>query len=225
MFSCSQAITGAMEFRSPGGAGDSKVFPRALAPAAVILILAVLLSMTTPAGAVDFIRGDVNQDGAVTVADSVALGLYFFSGTYEPACMETSDVNSDSQADISDCIRILQFILFDEPQPSMPFPDPGPDPDPGNSLGCVSYGGGAPLEDPAARLAIVDAAAPGGNSRLATITVAASSSAPTAGYRLSLVAPAGLIDAVGDQPRGLRDLTGHVGGEKGLSGIISRSGR
>ena len=91
----------------------------------------------------DWIRGDVNNDGVVNVADVVNLlnNIYpvgpIFRYWYCPA---TADANDDDTINLSDAIMLLSALYMGEPLPA-PWPTCGPDPTPGGSamLDCPSY--------------------------------------------------------------------------------------
>jgi hypothetical protein len=74
-----------------------------------------------------FIRGDVNMDWQVDVADVIYHLSYTFSGGPLPVCDDAADANNDGHADISDGIYVLTFIFSGGPAPQPPYPDPGPD--------------------------------------------------------------------------------------------------
>ena len=57
-----------------------------------------------------FKRGDANGDGAINIADAIAMLGYLFGG--EPLnCVAAMDVNGDNVADISDPIYELAFLF------------------------------------------------------------------------------------------------------------------
>ncbi|MBI4606284.1 MAG: hypothetical protein HY721_30330 [Planctomycetes bacterium] len=169
-------------------------------------------AMLAPAGRadpLDFIRGDTNSDRTVSISDAAhILGWFFLGGPTRLECESAGDLNEDGVLDISDPIHLLIYLFRDpagRPVPP-PFPAPGPDPTP-DDLGCAAYGNGTPLEDPAAEIRIIDAAAPGGDDAKVVITVAVSSTGAIAGYSLALL-DGGVLTANGDQdPPGFRDLS------------------
>lgn len=74
-----------------------------------------------------FIRGDVNMDGQVDIADVIFhLDYTFLSGPL-PVCMDAGDANDDGVSDISDAIFLLYWFFLDGPGPWFPFPNPGED--------------------------------------------------------------------------------------------------
>ncbi len=75
-----------------------------------------------------FRRGDVNQDGAVNIADAIALLGHLFASKPAPACRDAADANDDGVVNIADAIRILGHLFAS----TGPLPAPsnvcGPDP-------------------------------------------------------------------------------------------------
>ncbi|MBI4600533.1 MAG: hypothetical protein HY721_01095 [Planctomycetes bacterium] len=156
------------------------------------LVLAWVLAPGASSPAVDFIRGDTNGDGVVTPADAAFLAAsFFFQGPKYLPCEASGDFDDDERMDVSDARRIFLYTTIGpgDPEgsgpPAAPFPDPGPDttatPD-GYKLPCDAYGGGFTVDDPAAKLQVLDAVAEGGLDSHATITVRLSSSVPLWGY-------------------------------------------
>ena len=94
-----------------------------------VLSLTLVLSVASAdAEAVDFIRGDTNGDGSVTIADAVPLIGYFFWGIEATDCMLAGDFDDDETLSTSDFAGILQYVVGAGEPPSSPFPEPGPDP-------------------------------------------------------------------------------------------------
>lgn len=122
----------------------------------ILLFLAASLTVPRAAGAVDFIRGDVNSDGAVSIADSAALAAHLYKEGAAPECRKAADADDDGLVSITDSLHILQGLFSGGPTPCLPFPQAGSDPTP-DTLECGSYGSGSPLEDSAARIDIDDA--------------------------------------------------------------------
>ncbi len=82
-----------------------------------------------------FVRGEVNGDGSVNLADIIALGAYLFSGASAPSCLDGADVNDDGALAVDDMIYALSFIFSSGSAPSAPYPTCGPDPT-ADSLDC-----------------------------------------------------------------------------------------
>jgi len=169
------------------------------------LALVLVAACWGSAGAVDFLRADVNSDGVVSLADSHYLFLSEFRGGAAPPCESAANANQDSKVNIADSIWILNYLFRSGPAPGDPFPSVGPGPE-WEGLACESYGGGSALDDPLAELTVLDATAAGGSDAEARITLAVSSSSPLAGY-------AGWLN-VGDVAA---EITSHVD----LSGSLS----
>jgi len=120
--------------------------------AAATLLLTVATSSST-AGEV-FVRGDINRDGQVSVAD---VGCFFDTFFFTPrrvACGDAADVNDDGAVSTSP-VPIDAFVLLDwlfrttrvAPLPA-PFPFPGADPTT-DVLDCrVGAAGGPPAPTP-----------------------------------------------------------------------------
>jgi hypothetical protein len=144
---------------------------------------------------VDFIRGDANYDGSATFSDVYLIGKFLFMGGAWPSCLSASDANDDGRLDLRDLIDLTYAVWGGVPLPA-PYPAAGPDPtknEGDHASSCESYGGGSPIEDPAARLRILDAEAAGGSDATFSLRVAVSASIPTAGVFLKLPAEGGAI--------------------------------
>ena len=81
-----------------------------------------------------FIRGDINRDGRVDVSDPVR-GLRHLFGPLTIDCQDAADVDDNEQLEVTDMIRILQFLFQSGAAPSDPHPSAGFDPS-GDTLGC-----------------------------------------------------------------------------------------
>jgi len=142
----------------------------------------IVLSMSCPAlPAADFLRGDTNGDGSVTAADGVfLLSNLFFGSPRDLACEAAADFEDDESITLTDALRILEFVSGAGNAPASPYPVSGSDTTSsgGYQLPCASYGEDPIREvsDPAARLRILDAIAPGGSDVHARIVVEVSSS-------------------------------------------------
>lgn len=62
--------------------------------------------------------GDVDGDGAVTVADAQALLSYLFQGGNMPAGMANADANGDGHVNIADVVRVFQLSAQNGSQPT-----------------------------------------------------------------------------------------------------------
>ncbi len=73
-----------------------------------------------------FVRGNVNGDGGVNIADAVALLNYLYRSDVL-ACLDAADVDDSGDLDISDVVIILSFLFQDGVPPQSPFPGAGID--------------------------------------------------------------------------------------------------
>jgi hypothetical protein len=95
----------------------------------LLIAFATAFVITSPSlFAQDFIRGDVNQDGAVTEADRVMISNHLFGGG-GLTCALAADANDDGIVSLGD-VTFLYYFLYetDPPPPPAPYPDCGPDP-------------------------------------------------------------------------------------------------
>ena len=106
-------------------------------------------SQAGPGTVSSFLRGDVNQDGQVSIQDASALLQFIYNKDHEPACLKSADVNNDGLVRLEDALQLLIYSTQGLSPPEMPFPAAGWDPaDPGRpaggrGLGCASYETGA----------------------------------------------------------------------------------
>jgi hypothetical protein len=150
----------------------------------------------TLAGGREFLRGDINSDGVVSVADLQAYALFQYGRPQEiPRCIQTTDTDNSADIEFFDFHRLLGFLFHGDSPPAAPFPEPGQDDgnDPYHFFDCDDYGYGAPLDDPAARMEVLDAVAPGGAEALVRITIAVSSSRAVGAYSGAVVSAPGIL--------------------------------
>lgn len=81
-----------------------------------------------PALVHEFVRGDANLDGAIDIADPVAILDHLFLGGASPPCFAAGDIDADGSEDIGDVIRLLAHLFSGGPDPVPPFPACGVDP-------------------------------------------------------------------------------------------------
>ena len=74
-----------------------------------------------------FVRGDLNDDGTVNIADPIALLGYLFGTDEVPACQDAADGNDDGDINIADAIAILGHLFGGTGELPAPFPDCGAD--------------------------------------------------------------------------------------------------
>ena len=95
-----------------------------------------------PESTSSFLRGDVNQDGKLSVHDAKLLLDLLHNIAYEPSCLESADVNNDGKVRLGDAVQLLNYVVHGMAPPANPFPSCGLDPDEEgsrNDLGCGSY--------------------------------------------------------------------------------------
>ncbi len=72
-----------------------------------------------------FVRGEVNGDGVVDVADAIAILTHLFVGGPAPTPSEAGDVSADGGIDIGDTIALLDYLFGAGDPPAAPFPTVG----------------------------------------------------------------------------------------------------
>jgi len=66
---------------------------------------------------IQFLRGDCEDDGLVSVADIIFLANYILKGGPAPDPLQSGDVNCDGKYDLVDVILLARYVLFGEPFP------------------------------------------------------------------------------------------------------------
>jgi hypothetical protein len=143
-------------------------------------LLLVLFGARGPAraaeGETEFIRGDANADGVVSLSDSVMLNRWMFFGRpdeFRPPCLDAADADDTGMVDLTDEIVIFQdlfwidgwerYVIWDGEVHNVlpePYPLKGTDPTP-DSVTCDSFAvRPAPTTDDVIRVGDV-VAAPG----------------------------------------------------------------
>jgi hypothetical protein len=87
---------------------------------------------------VPFVRGDSNGDGSPDIADAVTILLWLFVEGLEPGCERSADVDDGGDLNVTDAIRLLDFLFLGGGAPPAPFPTCGRDETP-DHLGCLSF--------------------------------------------------------------------------------------
>jgi len=64
-----------------------------------------------------YVKGDVNQDNKVTIADVVFLVNYLFKGGPEPYFLASGDVNRDCQTTTADIVYLVNYLFKGGPLP------------------------------------------------------------------------------------------------------------
>jgi len=72
----------------------------------------------------DFVRGDVNLDLILDIADPIGLLGHLFGGPLCP-CLASLDSNRDGSINIADAITLLSFLFASGAAPESPFPGCG----------------------------------------------------------------------------------------------------
>jgi hypothetical protein len=72
-----------------------------------------------------FLRGDVNESGAVDISDSIWVFNELFYGGPPTLCAASADLNADGQRNITDPIYGLLYLFQAGPVPLAPFPSCG----------------------------------------------------------------------------------------------------
>ena len=90
----------------------------------------VVLGITSGAFAsADFIRGDANCDGQLTVTDACVIWEWWAFGEDQPCdCQDAMNVNgvgSGHGIDLSDIIYLTNYLFRSGPEPAPPFPSCG----------------------------------------------------------------------------------------------------
>jgi hypothetical protein len=85
-----------------------------------------------------FLRGDVNGDGGINLADAIKILMVLFSDEPGFECAAAADANGSDGVGISDCIYLLEFFFLNGQAPPRPYPYCGLDPA-GDSAGDCQY--------------------------------------------------------------------------------------
>jgi hypothetical protein len=85
-----------------------------------------------------FIRGDVNSDGKMDIADPINVVNYLFRQGPAPACADSADANDDANIDVTDVMLMINHQFRAGAAPAAPFPGCGKDGDleDADGLGC-----------------------------------------------------------------------------------------
>jgi hypothetical protein len=85
-----------------------------------------------------FRRGDVDLDGAWSIADGIRVIHHVFGLGVELACQDAADTNDDGRLNVADALYLLTWLFRDEVAMPGPYPACGIDPT-GDSLDCDAY--------------------------------------------------------------------------------------
>ena len=95
-------------------------------------------TITLVAAVGGFVRGDVNDDGSINIADAVSLLAGLFTGGSIP-CSDSADANDDGSTNIADAVYVLANLFSGGPgMPAPSGPACGPDPT-ADALDCANY--------------------------------------------------------------------------------------
>ena len=78
-----------------------------------------------PVVTTDFVRGDVNSDSIVNIADAIWIIYELFLNGPQTACPIAADANDDGVADLGDASYIIMYRFSGGAAPAAPFPDCG----------------------------------------------------------------------------------------------------
>jgi hypothetical protein len=72
-------------------------------------------------GGTAFIRGDVNVDSNIDIADPISLVAHLFLGGPAPKCLDSADVDNNGSVNLTDIIYELNYIFMGTQRPPDPF--------------------------------------------------------------------------------------------------------
>ncbi|MEM7234250.1 MAG: dockerin type I repeat-containing protein [Planctomycetota bacterium] len=104
----------------------SKVL-RAAASAGLLSILVLSPNWVSAGESTRFLRGDVNSDAGVDIADPIFALNFLFAGGEVPPCQKAADANDDGAVDVSDPVTLLNYLFVGGNAPPGPFPECGID--------------------------------------------------------------------------------------------------
>ena len=118
----------------------------------VVLLPGFAVPLAAPLAAqAEFLRGDADATGDITIADPGLILCALFDCIQPIPCLAAFDADGDARAEIPDAIYLLSFLFLGGPAPPPPFPAPGADP---NGLPCDTYAPSPAPSDPRVRLAV-----------------------------------------------------------------------
>ena len=59
----------------------------------------------------EFVRGDINDDGACNIADPVMLLVHLFDGGDAPNCFDSADVDDNGSVNLADVVNLLSGVF------------------------------------------------------------------------------------------------------------------
>ena len=63
---------------------------------------------------IQFLRGDCNKDGNISLVDVILLANYVLKGGTAPIPLQSGDVNCDGKYDLVDVIKLARYVLLGE---------------------------------------------------------------------------------------------------------------
>lgn len=76
----------------------------------------------------EFIRGDSDMDGRVSITDAIATLNSLFLGTGDLPCLDAADADDDGRLNLTDAVYALDHLFRGGPEPPPPYPEKGGDP-------------------------------------------------------------------------------------------------
>ena len=88
---------------------------------------------------ISFLRGDCDNDGELrgTPSDAVVLLDWAFRASEAPACLAACDADANGRIQVTDALRVLQFVFLNRKPPAAPFPECGLRTETDEALGCA----------------------------------------------------------------------------------------
>ncbi len=126
-----------IEFEDDAAAAPAKYNLGSVAGEVVLPIL-TNGSVTANCMQEEFLRGDANEDGAVSISDAVYMVQYLFLSGPASDCERTGDANGDGFLNVADAVYLLNAYFSGGAAIPAPYPDCDLDPF-ASALECVSY--------------------------------------------------------------------------------------
>jgi hypothetical protein len=152
-------------------------------PLEFLLVFLVLLARQSLHGQDPFVRGDVDGDGDLTLADAVRMARAIALRSPLP-CADAADFSDNGFVQLGDLALLVEFLRDGSPAPPAPFPQPGVDAT-GDALDCGQVGAPPPVRDAgdAYALSVGPASA---SSRDVALSVAVANGVPVRGGELEV---------------------------------------
>jgi len=88
--------------------------------------------------AVSFLRGYINSDRKLNIADAIFVLQYLLAGGEAPRCLKAADSNDSGSLEVADAVYLLGYLFAEGAEPPPPFSACGPDPTP-DELTCEAF--------------------------------------------------------------------------------------